>query len=218
MIKQEDLERIKQANSIINRGSRRLGVRPLYITENEEAPRPKSKLSEIANKLKQTAISLPKPEIKKPKPKPSAKRINFDQEIKPTKSKGSMSLGSAVTTVLAMLIVFGVIFAANPVDIGKRIINNFRKEIVPIDQQNTSALLKPDSGLIITSGLFAKQYDASQRQKELKDRLGVPLKLVEIDNFYTIQIGPSYDNHEDALLVFDELSRYSVGNLSLRFQ
>ncbi len=210
MINQEDLERIKQANSIINRASRRLGFRPLYInSSNHITAKPKNRLGEIAKQLKKTATNFPK------NPPPLTQKISL-KESKPNKQ--GISLGSAVTSIIALLIVFVIVFSVNPVDISKEIIDKFQQKkeaIIPVQAQSNTAF---DSGLIITSGIYAKKSVAQKKLKELKDRLGVPLKLVQVDDFFTIQIGPSYDKHEDALLVFDELSRYSVGSLSIRFR
>ena len=57
---------------------------------------------------------------------------------------------------------------------------------------------------------------AETYKKALNDKLGVPLKVVKHENSFSVQIGPAYANHDDALLVFDELSRYSVKNLSIK--
>ena len=70
--------------------------------------------------------------------------------------------------------------------------------------------------LIITSGNFLTKANAESYLSALKAKLGVPLELVKNDKTYSIQIGPAYANHDDALLVFDELSRYSVEELSIK--
>jgi len=70
--------------------------------------------------------------------------------------------------------------------------------------------------LIITSGDFGAKSEAEAYQEDLKAKLGVPLKLVKRGASYSVQIGPAYADHDDALIVFDELSRYSVENLSIK--
>jgi hypothetical protein len=70
--------------------------------------------------------------------------------------------------------------------------------------------------LIITSGNFSKKASAQTYKKSLKEKLGVDLQVVEHNKTFSVQIGPAYANHDDALMVFDELSRYSVENLSIK--
>lgn len=70
--------------------------------------------------------------------------------------------------------------------------------------------------LIITSGIFSKKSAAETYKKSLKEKLGVDLQVVEHNKNFSVQIGPAYANHDDALMVFDELSRYSVKNLSIK--
>lgn len=81
-----------------------------------------------------------------------------------------------------------------------------------------SALANPGGSLLITSGHFISEKEARDYKAELKSRVGIDLKLLKIGDIYTVQVGPSYPTHEDALLVFDELSRYAVADLSLRFE
>ena len=79
------------------------------------------------------------------------------------------------------------------------------------------AFAHSDKSLIITTGSFDDETSADLFKNDLSERLGVPLKTIKDKNKFIIQIGPSYENHDDAFLVFDELSQYSIGKLSVRF-
>jgi len=72
------------------------------------------------------------------------------------------------------------------------------------------------TGLKICSGNFKTHKEAEKYRRVLSERLGVPLQTIKDGISYTVQIGPEYENHSDALVVFEELSRYAVVNLSLR--
>jgi hypothetical protein len=85
-----------------------------------------------------------------------------------------------------------------------------------LGKSNFKTITKSTRALVITSGSFPNLAIAKKYQEELSKKLGVELKILKDDNRYTIQIGPSFSNKEDAIVVFDELSRYSVKDLSLR--
>jgi hypothetical protein len=107
-----------------------------------------------------------------------------------------------------------LIFTFKPVstapDINKKLDETKLQELTKTVNSN-----EPRS-LIITSGNFLKKSAAESYKKALNSKLGVPLKIVADENTFSVQIGPAYANHEDALLVFDELSRYSVKKLSIK--
>lgn len=70
--------------------------------------------------------------------------------------------------------------------------------------------------LVISSGNFGNADEAKKYMDRLSRKLGVELKILKNGSQYSIQIGPSYPSKEDAIVVFDELSRYSVRDLSLK--
>jgi biopolymer transport protein ExbD len=113
---------------------------------------------------------------------------------------------SIVTLIIFALLTFVFVF--------KPFANSNSQDELPAITKNSNTVLKQK--LIITSGNFVSQNSALLYQKNLKERLGVNLKLIKTDEVYTIQIGDAYANHEDALIVFDELSRYSVKNLAIK--
>lgn len=113
---------------------------------------------------------------------------------------------SIVSLIIFALLTFVFVF--------KPFANSKLQDELTAITKNSNTVLKQK--LIITSGNFASQNSALLYQKNLKERLGVNLKLIKTDEVYSIQIGDAYANHEDALIVFDELSRYSVKNLAIK--
>ncbi len=193
---QEELNRLKIANTIINRGSKRLGIRPLIIGEiNTKNPNTKN------NSVFDNGLALNK----------IAKKL---KEELPNNEKNKSITGRLIFVILGLLI-YLFVFVFNPSE--PRSIKlaspqekiNFNAPIV----NNTKRIF------IITTGTFKDLKKARKRLQELDKDLDVDLELVAINNnFYTIQIGPSYNNPDDALLVFDELSYYQIPQLSLRAQ
>lgn len=121
---------------------------------------------------------------------------------------------AAIYTACAIIAAVFLIFTFKPVstapDINKKLDETKLQELTKTVNSN-----EPRS-LIITSGNFLKKSAAESYKKALNSKLGVPLKIVADENTFSVQIGPAYANHEDALLVFDELSRYSVKKLSIK--
>jgi biopolymer transport protein ExbD len=113
---------------------------------------------------------------------------------------------SIVSLIIFALLTFVFVF--------KPFANSKPQDELTAITKNSNTVLKQK--LIITSGNFVSQNSALLYQKNLKERLGVNLKLIKTDEVYSIQIGDAYANHEDALIVFDELSRYSVKNLAIK--
>lgn len=117
---------------------------------------------------------------------------------------------TACTIIAAVFLIFTFKPVSTAPDINKKLDETKLQELTKTVNSN-----EPRS-LIITSGNFLKKSAAESYKKALNSKLGVPLKIVAEDNTFSVQIGPAYANHEDALLVFDELSRYSVKKLSIK--
>jgi hypothetical protein len=200
---EEEINKLKLANTILNRSTKRLGIRPLnvgefqnpYVAEKRQRPTykylGKRNIGEIAAKLK----------------KEQETNINFKKTTK---------MQTAIYSVLTIVVVFFLVFVFNPAEI----IASFSVNSRP----NPQLLVKTDNDvsdkareLVVCSGVFNNINDANKYKSDLSERLGVPLKVLKDGSIYTVQIGPAYKSHEDAVIVFDELSRYSVSNLSLRF-
>jgi len=200
---EDEINKLKLANTIINRGTRKLGVRPLNIGEfenpytNSNRKRPitdykaKRNINELASKLKR------------------------EQEIN-ERLKKPANFQTALYSMLAIVTVFFMIFVFNPADIIAGFNSGAKPnpELLSMTAANKNA---NNRDLVICSGVFKSINEANKYKNELSERLGVPLKVLKDGSAYTLQVGPSYKSHEDAIVVFDELSRYSVGNLSLRF-
>lgn len=132
-----------------------------------------------------------------------------------TKSQLPLSFSKTVMyTACAVIAAVYLIFTFKPVSTAP--VQQASFEETKLQELTKTVNSKEPRSLIITSGSFLNESEANSYQKALKDKLGVPLKLVKDGQTFSIQIGPAYANHDDALLVFDELSRYSVKNLSIK--
>lgn len=188
MINQENLEQIKLANNILNRSSRRLGVKPMLV--DQEIKQKPQKITDVTPEIKSVSTKL----------------INESQcMVNSRKQKNSLGL---IYVLLALIVIVLFMLILKPMQTNAQ--GHLTDAIQPIGEIR-------DRSLIICSGSFVDKNSASKYQRELKDRLGVPLKIIKTDNSFTVQIGPEYPNQDDAMLVFDELSRYSVRNLALKF-
>lgn len=191
----DELNRIKLANTIINRASNRLGVRPLYVGEMIQAERKarNADMQIVAAKLSQEKLLRKQKTFQKLLPK------------KPI----TMLLSVAVFAALYFLI---FVFNGS----GSKPLVKTAKAIES-SQQKSSIFDNSSKSMIITSGIFKNLDEAKNYQQELSKRLGMDLKILHDGSYYTVQIGPNYDNREDAMLVYDEISRFSVPNLALRY-
>lgn len=71
-------------------------------------------------------------------------------------------------------------------------------------------------GLIICSGTFKSPDEASLQLNRIKKITEQNTKLVQIADYYTIQIGDYYFSRDDAFYVFSELSAMGLLDLSIR--
>lgn len=170
----------------------------------------------------------PEPEAQQTKAKePKVEQsIALEKELEKYRSKilvnGSNSYSfskTAIFTSLGVLAAVFLIFAFKPVSTAGEDSSNFESSKLEelAGAQDIKKLVNSNQArnLIICSGSFANEAEAKSYKNSLKKKLGVPLKIVEQAHRFSVQIGPSYEKHEDALLVFDELSRYSVQELSI---
>ncbi len=121
---------------------------------------------------------------------------------------------TAIYTAFAVIAAVFLIFTFKPVSTAPDI--NIKLEETKLQELTKTINSSEPRSLIITSGSFLKKGEAESYKQALNSKLGVPLKIVAEENTFSVQIGPAYANHEDALLVFDELSRYSVKKLSIK--
>ena len=186
----EELNRIKLANSIINQDSAKLGIRPITIGE----------LLEHAQPIQQKAEYHQEPiNIEKEAPAPQTK-IQIKHYFK-------AALPGLV--LITVLIVGYALFAFFTNHEGNNVSRLSKVKA-------TTAAATSTRAMVITSGNFQNATTAERYRLRLARKLGVELKVIKDGNQFTVQIGPSYKNKEDAIVVFDELSRYSVNDLSLR--
>lgn len=200
----DDLNRIKLANTILNRSSNRLGVRPLYIGEMLEAER-KSRnvdMKIVAAKLSQEKF------LRNNKTNLLKSISNFARKLMPRKP---LSMLLSISVIVALYLLIFVFNATEPKASTKsEILTQSSKQSDFIFDNST----KP---MIITSRILKNLDEAKRYQEELSKRLDMDLKILHDGNYYTIQIGPSYKNRDDAMLVYDEISRFSIPGLALRY-
>jgi hypothetical protein len=198
MISLEELEKLRIANSIIERGNKRLGLRPIYANNISLKTKQNSTIQRT-NKLKRLALNEVASQLKQEK---LLKQNGLFYKPKKFFYNMSAVLGAFI------LIYFGFLLF-NP--------NKSTAQLNKAEIISREAFLQSDKPLVITTGSFDDFASAEKHKQTLSERLGVPLKIINDKNKFIIQIGPSYENHDDAFLVFDELSQYSIGKLSVRF-
>ncbi len=188
----EELNQIKIANMIINRSSQRLGVKPVYVGSliNTKLNRkPNDELKIVAQKLSQEKF---------------LKRNNKKFKLK------NLKVILYALFAVAMIYAFMFVFKPAAVNSGTMI------ETQTSTDDSSTGIFKKGHGMVITSGSFRTLAEAEEVKAELSEKLGVPLQILHDSKYFTVQIGPSYENHADAMIVFDELSRYSIENLALK--
>lgn len=198
MISLEELEKLRIANSIIERGNKRLGLRPIYAN-NISLMEKKNSTKVRTNRLKRLSLNQVASQLQQEK--------KLKQKSSSAKPKQLFLNMSAVVGAF-VLIYFGFLMF-NP--------NKSTAHLNKAEILSKEAFAHSDKALIITTGSFDDENSAETYKENLSERLGVPLKTLKDKNKFIIQIGPSYENHDDAFLVFDELSQYSIGKLSVRF-
>jgi len=198
MISIEELEKLRIANSIIERGNKRLGLRPIYANNISLKQKQNSTLAKTS-RLKRLTLNQVATQLQQEK-----KLKNSSLSNAPKKFFYNMSavLGTFI------LIYFGFLMF-NP--------NKSTAQLNKAEILSKEAFSHSDKALVITTGSFDDEESAENHLQSLSERLGVPLKIISDKSKFLIQIGPSYEDHDDAFLVFDELSQYSIGKLSVRF-
>lgn len=220
MISIEEFNKLKQANHILNRGTKKLGVKPMYIEQDEDFKPEKYLAEEVQRKQEAKKNNFVKEKIKQKSsntPKPIQLQSELDKiafKLKNEKSNFKVTNKVWVNLIYLLIgtLILGFVFLVmKPINQNKDAATKVEK----ITKQNSP--LKTGKQLAICSGNFKRELEAKRYLNELEERLGVPLQLIKAGDLYTVQIGESYTSHDDAMIVFDELSRYSITNLSIRF-
>ncbi|MCE2928809.1 MAG: SPOR domain-containing protein [Candidatus Caenarcaniphilales bacterium] len=200
----EELNRLKLANTIINRGVSKIGVRPLYIGKIQQFTSPETKqkiekIREIADKLREEKSKL---EIQKP--------------ILKTKEQAKRKLNPRAKIVYLVLIFLVSSFAVYQLFFAKP------KTVLPAEEQQSQGSIvrsaSTDSvtkNFFISSGSYQSEAGAQAAFKELTEMLGVELAVVQMGQTWTVRIGPEYGSQEDAMTVLDELARYGIMDLAI---
>lgn len=69
---------------------------------------------------------------------------------------------------------------------------------------------------IITSGVYTSKDLAKEAKRLLADVTDVPLKIKQLDSYFTVQIGSAYKDFDNAVIVYRELSKYSIKDLAIK--
>lgn len=136
----------------------------------------------------------------------------IEETVTPIKEKtteqksDSSKLTIVVTIIASVILAYGLFY----------FISHQESKPSRLSARKIETAHKNQPELVISSGNFASADEAKKYMDRLSRKLGVELKILKNGSQYSVQIGPSYANKEDAIVVFDELSRYSVRDLSLR--
>lgn len=180
-----ELKRLGTANKILNRSSKRLGIKPLMINDIRE------ELKKTASEVRKEVIKERKEESKKP---------------------NNASLFPLIILFSLLLLVGGFyLFKIQ----SKTAFDDTLPSKNTIVKLNDNFDLEKDPELIITKGSYANRTEAEKAKRYLERRIGGDLKVINTGNFFTVQLGPNYINHEDAFIVFDELAKYGLKDLSI---
>ena len=238
----DELEKLNLANSIINRSNLSLGLRPMQIPKLKNVeldPREIEKQNQIHQEeqfsieavavdpeefiefeefeLEAAEVEIEHEayeEAQTPQETFPPKTV-IDKEIQnrfPEMSSRGFNKITLYTSLAVICAVFFV-FAFKPVSTAS---NSGSLEETDVEIITKIDASKGQKNLVICSGNFKSKQQALDYKKSLAARLGVPLQVIDNEGSYSVQIGPAYGKHADALLVFDELSRYSVKNLSIK--
>lgn len=184
----KEFKLIEDANKLLNKQNSDLGVKPM-------------KVETISKSIEE--INTPA----KPKIKPVEKKDKVN-----TKAIGRLIIFSVITLIIIAISVFFFKNYQSGNNIEK-IIEKATSSKQPFSHTKFERKEKP---ALITSGVFQIKAEAEIAKKELSKLAGNALKVVKIDDYYTIRIGPRYNNYENALLVFTELQKYPIKDISIK--
>jgi hypothetical protein len=192
----QELQRLAKANEIINRSHKRLGIKPLFISD----------LKAIAEDMKTEPAQGPVSLV------PEKMSWIFSD-------KAILSV-AAIFALLSIMLVISSLDQESSGNVATFFRDNSGPSLVNIKKKASLAgVLSPkDKSVIISKGTYNDIKDAQEAKSKLFELTGTDIKIIKENNFYTLQIGPEYKNHDDALVVFDELSKYSLADLAIRLK
>jgi hypothetical protein len=200
----EELNRLKLANTIINRGVSKIGVRPLYIGKIQQFPSPETKqkiekIREIADKLRE-----------------EKSKLELQEPILKTREQVKRKLNPRAKLVYLLLVFLVIAFAIYQLFFAKP-----QSKLPAADEQAKASIVRSAStgsitkNFFISSGSYQSQAGAQAAYKELSEMLGVELAVVQMGQTWTVRIGPEYGSQDDAMTVLDELARYGIMDLAV---
>ncbi len=214
----DKLETLNQANLLLDTGNlskqARLGLKPRLSSEAFRAALERRLIERVQNaNLREREIpvvDLSEP-ISEPALQPVSKTVP-EAIPEPVLESPSPAISAKPSSAQPWWILFSL---ALLLTLGFLAYQWWGQSLSRIDPSQTVFISDEKRELIITSGIYAKRSEAKQIQEELERITGDQVKILKRANFYTVQIGDSFENTEDAYLFFDELLKYPIKELSI---
>ncbi len=225
MLNQDKLNTLNEANKLLNQKHAKLGIKPMMLSgTSSEAFR-----AALERKLIQKALnanSSAREETQLPQFEPRiighANESGYQAAIE-TPSQAANSMSKTVTSFqtsretkaktnflpwIFALVLLGIVFLVGYIWWTNSLGGDKGYNTITISSENRS--------LAICTGLYSKRSEA-QAHKEAVERItGDTVRIIKTGKSYTLQIGESYKRPEDAYLVFDELLKYPLKDLSIQ--
>lgn len=228
MLDYNQLKKLKAANEILNEKYKELGLRPMKFKEPATNKLKPQKSNSKA--LNEYMGQEPKPNEKKDPSKQEIENylqnhstptvISHELEEKEKQSKVPFKISlNAISLSTMLLLVFMLAINA---DFRQSTMTLFGFNKKQSQSKKSKSLFKvitlEDRPAIITSGTYNTIEEADQAMMFLLDEIGGSLNIVKIKNYYTIQVGPSYKDYNDALMVFRDLLKYPIPDIAIKIK
>ena len=208
----EQIKKLQEINNLLDQKNSEIGVRSLSAAELNSAE------SDYSRKI--DAAFKPEKALRIDEIYNGSSSTLFE-----TANTGELSFISKVGIFSLLIILFLLVINADIRTTTLKLINLApeieRGEKVSFAKAGTSKKIMKvidlqDREVIIASGSFRTRYEAEKAFKELSKLAGKSLKIVKANGYYTIQFGPEYKDYDDAMLVFKELVKYQIKDLSIK--
>ena len=210
-----NLEKLREANRLLNKKNQQLGLKQMKIAQDFQA---------VTAELK--AESEPKPETKNLEELkiPSEESLEKTTATLKTNEKKPFSFFALIGLIssIAILLVFAI-YWLNPQMLSKKL-NIISKNIeLKLNKKNEFGVINglglANKPVLIAAGTYSSLDEAIEAKRKLAKLTGDALKIIKSKKArtYSIQIGPRYTDYEDTMIVFEELVKYRIEDLSVRF-
>ncbi len=229
-MQEEELKKLQDANKILNERYSDLGLKPLDfpLPNPDQAPLdeflnddyviddihpdfhniPQEEANEIESLLLDEAL---------------VNEVIDDYEIEGSQEDEAPRFVLVKRFVLPVLILAGIIFIISS-ELRESLFKTeeLKEEVTyakPVKRKNMVQVISVnDRPYIISSGSYKTREEAKSAKNELAKIAGTSLRLKFLKDYYTVQIGPAYKEFDNAVLVYKELSKYPIKDLSIRTQ